>query len=101
MIRSMTAFASAEQATPWGPFAIELRSVNHRYVEIALRLPEEFRSIEPRLREKIAARISRGKIDVSLRWRREAAGGASLKLNETLASDLARISRELAKIAPD
>jgi uncharacterized protein (TIGR00255 family) len=101
MIRSMTAFASAEQATPWGPFAIELRSVNHRYLEIALRLPEEFRSIEPKLRERIASRISRGKIDVSLRWRREAAGGASLKLNVELANELARISRELAHIAPD
>jgi len=101
MIRSMTAFASAESVTPWGLFAIELRSVNHRYLEIALRMPEEFRSLEPRLREKIAARISRGKIDLSLRWRREAGSTASLKLNDTLAHELARIARELAKIAPD
>lgn len=101
MIRSMTAFAAAESTTPWGQFAVELRSVNHRYLEIALRMPEEFRSLEPRLRERIAARVSRGKLDLSLRWRREAGTGASLKLNDTLAHELARISRELAKIAPE
>lgn len=101
MIRSMTAFATAESATPWGLFAIELRSVNHRYLEIGLRLPEEFRSLEPKLREKIAARINRGKIDLALRWRREAGSVVSLKLNEPLAHELARIARELASHAPD
>jgi uncharacterized protein (TIGR00255 family) len=101
MIRSMTAFAAAESSTAWGQFACELRSVNHRYLEIALRLPEEFRSLEPRLRERIAARIARGKLDLSMRWRREIGAGASLKLNEPLACELTRLARELGSHAPD
>ncbi|HZX89793.1 MAG TPA: YicC/YloC family endoribonuclease, partial [Rudaea sp.] len=49
MIRSMTAFASAETETRWGALAFELRSVNHRYLELNPRLPEELRAIEPAL----------------------------------------------------
>ncbi len=55
MIRSMTAFASAETSTPWGALAFELRSVNHRYLELNPRLPDELRAIEPGLRERVAA----------------------------------------------
>ncbi|MBI5782448.1 MAG: hypothetical protein HZA69_01755 [Gammaproteobacteria bacterium] len=47
---SMTAFARHETGTPWGALTWELRSVNHRYLDIALRLPEELRSLEPRAR---------------------------------------------------
>ena len=47
MIRSMTAFALREAPSPWGVLACELRSVNHRYLELSLRLPEEFRALEP------------------------------------------------------
>jgi len=59
MLRSMTAFASAESDTGHGTLSIELRSVNHRYLELGLRLPEEVRSLEPIVRERIAARLSR------------------------------------------
>jgi len=69
MIRSMTAFASAETETRWGALAFELRSVNHRYLELNPRLPEELRAIEPALRERVAAKLTRGKVDVNLRFR--------------------------------
>ena len=62
MIRSMTAFASADADTPWGALGFELRSVNHRYLELGLRLPDELRAIEPALRERVAARLTRGKV---------------------------------------
>ena len=101
MIRSMTAFASAESATPWGQFACELRSVNHRYLELSVRLPEEFRALEPRLRELVAQRMSRGKLELSLRWKRAQNAAVSLNLNEALAKELARVARELATHAPD
>ena len=59
-IRSMTAFASGERSTDWGTLGCELRAVNHRFLEIGFRLPEELRALEPQMRERIAARVSRG-----------------------------------------
>jgi uncharacterized protein (TIGR00255 family) len=101
MIRSMTAFATREEATPFGHLVWEIRSVNHRYLELALRLPEEFRALEPRLRERTSARITRGKVDVGLRVRGTTNAAAGLRLNDTLAKEVARLSRELGLIAPD
>ena len=69
MIRSMTAFASGERATAWGTLGCELRAVNHRFLEIGVRLPEELRALEPALRERIATRVARGKLDLTLRLR--------------------------------
>ena len=54
MIRSMTAYAGGERVTPWGTLGCELRSVNHRFLEVGTRLPEELRALEPQLRERIA-----------------------------------------------
>ncbi len=69
MIRSMTAFASGERATPWGTLGCELRSVNHRFLELGVRLPDELRALEPALRERVAGRVARGKVDLTLRLR--------------------------------
>lgn len=66
MIHSMTAFARREAETPSGTLTWELRSVNHRYLDIGLRLPEELRGLEPRVREAIQARVKRGKVDAGL-----------------------------------
>lgn len=101
MIRSMTAFAVRETTTPWGQLGCELRSVNHRYLELSLRLPEEFRVLEPRLRELIAARIARGKVDATLRVRPVEGARLGLRLNAALADELARLSNELKSHAPD
>jgi uncharacterized protein (TIGR00255 family) len=101
MIRSMTAFAAREDNTAWGQLAWELRSVNHRYLELSLRLPDECRAIEPRLRERAAARISRGKIDINLRLRGAQAASGGLVLNVDLAKQLAALARELGVHAPD
>lgn len=93
-IRSMTAFAAGEAATPWGTLSCELRSVNHRFLEIAARLPDELRALEPALRERIGARISRGKLDLSLRLRGIESAGA-LQVDRARLAELARLSREL------
>ena len=66
-IRSMTAYASGERSTPWGTLGCELRAVNHRFLELGLRLPDELRAFEPLLRERVSARVSRGKLDLALR----------------------------------
>jgi len=75
MLRSMTGFARAERATPAGLLAWEVRSVNHRYLEIGLRLPEELRASEADFRRAIGAAARRGKVDASF-YVRPAAGGA-------------------------
>jgi len=67
----MTGFASVELQTPSARLAWEIRSVNHRYLEIGLRLPEEFRALEPAIREFLGQELSRGKVDLTLRYSRE------------------------------
>ncbi|HIE55463.1 MAG TPA: hypothetical protein EYP90_09830, partial [Chromatiaceae bacterium] len=66
MIRSMTAFARAEHQNERGELVWELRSVNHRYLEIHPRLPEELRGLETGVRERIGACIGRGKVEAVL-----------------------------------
>jgi uncharacterized protein (TIGR00255 family) len=75
MIHSMTAFARGEAETPWGSLVWEIKSVNHRYLELGLRLPEELRAIEPAVREAVSARLNRGKVDVGLRLQMTNADG--------------------------
>ena len=76
MIYSMTGFARVHQQAEWGEAAWELRSVNHRYLELNLRLPEQVRDCESLVREVIKATLQRGKIDVTLRFQpKERANG--------------------------
>ncbi|MDC9820343.1 YicC/YloC family endoribonuclease [Pectobacterium polonicum] len=88
MIRSMTAYARREIKGNWGSAAWELRSVNQRYLETYLRLPEQFRSLEPVARERIRARLTRGKIECNLRFELDPSAQSSLILNEKLAKQL-------------
>ncbi|WP_369979575.1 YicC/YloC family endoribonuclease [Xanthomonas bundabergensis] len=99
MIRSMTAFAGAERITPWGTLGCELRSVNHRFLEVGVRLPEELRALEPQLRERLAARVSRGKLDLMLRLRAPDAA-QSLAVNEPLVEQLAVLAQRLGARFP-
>lgn len=63
MISSMTGFAAAAAESPQGSLAVELKTVNHRYLEFQTRIPEELRPLEPAMREAVAAKLSRGKVD--------------------------------------
>ena len=94
MIRSMTAFASGERGTPWGALSCELRSVNHRFLETGLRLAEELRALEPLLRERVASRVQRGKLDLVLRLRAPESA-ATLAVNEPLLARLGELARRL------
>ncbi len=69
MIRSMTAFARQEADTTLGFLSWEIRSVNHRYLELAIRLPDELRAAEHAVRERLNARLGRGKVDCACRYR--------------------------------
>ncbi|MEY8712425.1 YicC family protein [Mangrovibacter phragmitis] len=88
MIRSMTAYARREIKGDWGSASWELRSVNQRYLETYLRLPEQFRSLEPVVRERIRARLTRGKIECTLRFEPDSHAQSELILNEELAKQL-------------
>jgi uncharacterized protein (TIGR00255 family) len=100
MLRSMTAFASAEAETRHGSLAIELRSVNHRNLELALRLPEELRALETAMRERVAAKLARGKVDLGLRWKPTAASAAAIAVDEDLVARLADTAQMLAAKFP-
>ncbi len=95
MIRSMTAFARQETSADWGDLSLELRSVNQRHLDISLRLPEELRSLEPKLREKIGAKLARGKIDCSVRFNCSEQQQSEFTINKELASHLSKASREI------
>jgi uncharacterized protein (TIGR00255 family) len=95
MIRSMTAFASGERTTEWGTLGCELRSVNHRFLELGVRLPDELRALEPALRERVASRAARGKIDLTLRLR-PPEGGDALELNPRMVAQLSEIALDLS-----
>jgi uncharacterized protein (TIGR00255 family) len=94
MIRSMTAFASGERTTPWGTLGCELRAVNHRFLELGVRLPDELRALEPALRERISAGIARGKVDLTLRLR-PAEGGEALHVNAGMIAQLSELALDL------
>lgn len=98
-IRSMTAYAGTERITEAGRLSCEMRAVNHRFLDISLRLPDDLRALEPALREKIAARLSRGKLEVSMRLAAGADGDA-LELNSAYVERLSAIAQALDAALP-
>ncbi|MFU8894981.1 MAG: YicC/YloC family endoribonuclease [Gammaproteobacteria bacterium] len=104
MIRSMTGFSRTECTGPWGAVAWEVRSVNHRYLETGLRLPEELRALETRFRQQVASRLKRGKVDCTLRINWESASDRELALDLDLAQRVAeaaeKIRARVGELAP-
>jgi uncharacterized protein (TIGR00255 family) len=78
MIASMTGFASSARESAQGQLAIELKTVNHRYLEFQSRIPDELRSLEPAMREAVTARLTRGKVDCRLTFTPKSTGPKSL-----------------------
>lgn len=88
MIYSMTAFARRECKAQWGSAVWEIRSVNQRFLETFFRLPEQFKSMEPLLRERFRAKLQRGKVECSLRFVANDAAVGQLSLNQELAKQI-------------
>ena len=99
MIYSMTAFARLEIKKDWGDAVWEIRSVNQRYLENFLRLPEQFRSLENTLREKLRQNLTRGKIECTLRIDNKQQNISKLSLNEELAQQVIQSLQWLKKQA--
>ncbi|MEW6352801.1 MAG: YicC/YloC family endoribonuclease [Pseudomonadota bacterium] len=106
MIRSMTAFARQHRQTQGGGLCWELRSVNHRFLEISLRLPDELHALELAVRERIAASLKRGKVECQLRFEPTSAAlidpaGVGLGVNLELVKHLVRAAREVGDLLDD
>ncbi len=100
MIRSMTAYAQTESTSELGMLSCEMRSVNHRYLELSLRVPEELRALENYLRERISQKISRGKIDLSIRYKPVQQQSAEPQVNQQVLESYAKLNLELTNKFP-
>lgn len=97
MVHSMTAFARSEQAGAHGTLSWEIRSVNHRYLEPHLRLPEAFRDLEGQVRDALRKGLSRGKVECTLRFAEEGQRG-NLQVDQERASQLIAAAESVAAL---
>lgn len=101
MIQSMTGYAAASADSPKGRLALELRSVNSRFLDLQFRIAEELRAFEPLLREKLAARVARGKVDCRLFLNEAGGPSAPQRLNAAALAQLKALSDEARNAFPD
>ena len=101
MACSMTAFSRSSDQTPWGEVTCELRSVNHRYLEIIPRLCDEVRSLEPHVREIIARHLKRGRVDCTIRLQQEDVWTEDIAVNAAVISKLVHISEQIRSQSVD
>ena len=98
MISSMTGYANASRELQGASLVLEMRAVNHRYLEVMFRSPDELRAIEPQCREMLAASLSRGKVEVRVSFNRPAEAQTSLQLNQELLQQLFAVSDSVRAI---
>lgn len=96
MIRSMTAFAREGQRGDAGELTWEIRSVNHRYLEPHLKLPEELRGLDPAVRQRLSAKLNRGKVDCALRFLPGAGNAGKLEIDHRMLEQLLVVADEIA-----
>lgn len=100
MIQSMTGFARRETRYDWGTISCEIRSVNHRYLEVSWRLPDELRPLEPALRKVVSGQLKRGKIECGLRLRWNEAVQPPIRLNTAVLEQLSEALRTASEFLP-
>lgn len=97
MTLSMTSFARREANTEFGNLRWELRSVNHRYLDVSLRMPDDLRLLEPKVRELIGQRLKRGKIEVGLRFQAAAGQDRDFNIDMALVKRLADATKQIGR----
>ena len=97
MTHSMTAFSRQQADSKWGSLTWEIRSVNHRYLEASIRLPEDFRGLENSIREKLRQKLKRGKVDCQLHFKKFEAGASELRIDKELITNLLDASSQIHK----
>lgn len=101
MLNSMTGFARETAETPFGTMTCEMRAVNHRFLDIQFRLPDELRTKEIDLRNRVGESLKRGKVECAVFLKRGSRAGAELSVNETLVAQLADRAAEISKLLPE
>lgn len=101
VIRSMTAFARQEQQNDEGELSWEIRSVNHRYLEVSLRLDERFRPLELAIRKLLAEKLARGKVDAVLRYQPSTVQKGQLDIDQALAESVIKRCEQVAELAAE
>ncbi len=101
MILSMTGFAAVADELPGVALAVELRSVNHRYLDLTLKLPDELRMLEAALRERIAAALKRGKVECRISLNRNQPGAAVIAVDAARVNDIAKAAATVRSLAPE
>ncbi|MCB1736034.1 MAG: YicC family protein [Gammaproteobacteria bacterium] len=101
MIRSMTAFGHADRVGDWGELGWEVRSVNSRYLEVFPRMPEEFRVIEPGVRERLGAVAKRGKVELMLRFKSAVGSSGAVTVNTDYVKSLIDAYQDIEKLMYD
>jgi uncharacterized protein (TIGR00255 family) len=100
LIYSMTGFAALTEELALGTLSAEIRSVNHRYLDLTFRLPDELRAFEPALREQFAARMTRGKVECRIGFQKNPAAGMSLQIHPALLDQLAELDLRVRERLP-
>lgn len=100
MILSMTGYASQERNTDNGVLLVELRTVNHRYLELQLKLDDNSRAFESLVRELLSAKLGRGKVDCRLTLAQGITASSELALNHTVLQQIASSANEAAQYFP-
>jgi uncharacterized protein (TIGR00255 family) len=95
MTASMTAYGRTEESSETGHITWEIRSVNHRYLEVNIRLPEDLRILETKVREHISSKLKRGKVDCSLRFDASEIAGDGLSIDTNLANNLIKSAESI------
>ena len=100
MIYSMTGYATGARELPFGVLNVELRSVNHRYLDIQFRMPDELRAIEPQLRELLTAKLNRGKVECRISFAATPGSAQLPELNEALLKPLIALGERVRAALP-
>lgn len=98
VIRSMTAFARVQETCEEGSITWELRSVNHRYLEPGIKLPEDFKQLEPEIRKLLTRYLTRGKVELGLRYKLDKAAQVEIALNQDIVLKLGQVEQQILNI---
>lgn len=101
MVYSMTAYAESEIQDDWGRARFEIKSINHRYLELGFKLPEWCRDLEPILRDIARLKLSRGKVDCTLRFLEFSLEEDALTVNYALIKQLTTLCKEVQELLPE
>ena len=100
MTYSMTAYAQAKRLTDYGELSCELRAVNHRYLEVQPRMPEELRPLEQSIRDQIVDKLNRGRLDVFVRLNSSTSEFDTGQLDERVVAEISRVASKVQNLLP-